>query len=629
MAEFLHPSVSSRIIDNSTVFVTAQGQTALYAAFPAAKGPDNRVQLITSESEFLFYYGAPDFRKYGQTALNVIQWLRNGGVAYCLRILPYAEVTTSGGEVVQTSTHSCYIVEVGCRYSSAMDVPAFGDREVKVRVRTLGDGRGALDAAVERNIRDDDSLKALVLSQPDYAIEEGGIHYRYHPLMVIRGRDRGQEYNKYGVRLEVDSSNDNTYDHRLYQLTLFSSPSNAVEGPFFVALYPEALDRSGGRQHIVDILNRYSNVARAIFSEEGYDAICEYVNPDFSVHKKLDILSLKEREVAIPEAIHQGAVLSSDSADLSPTPEVFHKMGGGSDGVWEDANSREALLYKAYSGGGDFIDVSTGKNIYDTYFSMVLDKKAYPIDLVLDANYPASVKTAMSNFAVNRGDLMAILDVGFTGSPTQALKYRQDTLPVNTFHTAIFVQDFIVFDEYSGGDVRVTPTYFLASKIPQVDIANGIHVPFVGPRRGTVSGFKEMSWAPNPAYREELYKAKLNYVERDVRLTRFNSQSTSQLVNSALSDISHVRTLLRIRRDVENLVADYLFEFNDATTWGQMEYSVNGYLQRWIANRALTTAKGTVYASEYDRQQRIVRVKIELVFTGLIERVMVDLVVNR
>jgi hypothetical protein len=36
-----------------------------------------------------------------------------------------------------------------------------------------------------------------------------------------------------------------------------------------------------------------------------------------------------------------------------------------------------------------------------------------------------------------------------------------------------------------------------------------------------------------------------------------------------------------------------------------------------------------VYASKYDRQQRVVRVKVDVVFTGLIERVMIDLVVNR
>ena len=168
-----------------------------------------------------------------------------------------------------------------------------------------------------------------------------------------------------------------------------------------------------------------------------------------------------------------------------------------------------------------------------------------------------------------------------------------------------------------------------AEKIPGVDREFGIHYPFVGPRRGGIAGFKAMSWNPNEAYKEQLYVAKLNYVEKDSRSTRFGSQSTTQFANSALSDINHVRTLLRIRRDLEALAENFQFEFNDTTTWGQMEYSVNSYLQGWVANRACQSASGSVYASKYDQQQRVVRVKAELVFTGVIERVLIDLVVNR
>lgn len=671
MADFLHPSVSSRIIDNSQVYVTAQGLTVLYAAFPAEQGPDNRIQFISSESEFLFYYGAPNMRKYGQTAYNVVRWLRAGGSAMCVRVLPYIE-KDAFDKPLQQSTYSCYILEIGCKDNSVITpwsagsvvgkddlrrvghviykaeaagttgatapthmngeasdggvVWTFvGGKELKLRTRTLGDGRGALPAAVEKSIRDDKSIAGLILEQPDAAEVDG---FKYHPVLVLRGRDRGEKYNSFGFRFELNDKLDETYQHRLYDLSVYSSASKMDES-FLVSLYPEATTTSGASQFIVDVLENYSNVARCIFSEDGYDAVCDYVNADPVAAKRLDVLTLSERSVSVPETIHVGTTLASGSADLSPTPEIFRPMGGGSDGDWVGPNSLESLLYKAYSGSGDFIDSATGANKYDTYFSDAWDKKAYPFDMVLDANYPLSVKVAMSNFARNRGDFFSILDVGFTGSPGQAIKYRQDQLSLNTFFTAIFVQDFVVSDEFQGSDIQVTPTYFLAEKIPSNDVANGIHWTFVGPRRGSIAGFKSGSWWPNAAYREELYKAKLNYVEKDVRLTRFNSQLTCQFANSALSDISHVRTLLRIRRDIENLVEGYQFEFNDVTTWDSMQYSVNSYMQQWLSNRALESATATVYASAYDRQQRIVRVKVEVVFTGLIERVMVDLVVNR
>lgn len=618
MAEFLHPSVSSRIIDNSVVFVSAQGLTVLYAAFPAEQGPDNRLQFITSESEFLFYYGAPNMRKWGQTAYNVVRWLRAGGSAFCCRVLPYME-KDAADTPLQQSTYACYILEVGLKQDTA------AGKEIKLRHRTLGDGRGALSAAVERAVRDDASLRAVVLQEPDAAEADG---FKYYPLLALRGRDRGDKYNQFGARFELVDGLDETYAHRLYELSLYSSPSK-VEESRTVALYPEAVDISGSSQFIENVLENYSNIARAVFSEDSYDAVCAYINSDPTAAKKLDVLTLQERNVSVPEVLHVDVTFAEGSADLSPTPETYRPFGGGSDGEWVGPNSLESLLYKAYSGSGDFIDEATGANKYDTHFSDAWDKKAYPIDMVLDANYPQAVKVAMSNFARSRGDFFSILDVGFTGSPGQALKYRQDSLTLNTFFSAIFVQDFIVADEFTGTDVRVTPTYYLAEKIPQVDNDFGIHWPFVGPRRGSIAGFKSMSWNPNAAYREQLYKAKLNYVEKDVRLTRFNSQSTTQFVNSALSDINHVRTLLRIRRDLENLAENYQFEFNDLTTWGQLQYSVSSYMQQWVANRALTSATGLVYASEYDRRQRVVRVKAEVVFTGVIERVMIDLVVNR
>ena len=168
MAEFLHPSVSSRIIDNSQVYVTAQGLTLLFAAFPAERGPDNRLQFITSESEFLFYYGSPNMRKYGQTAYNVVRWLRGGGSAICVRVLPYME-EDAADQPLQQSTYAAYILEIGIKSDA-------GGKQMRVRQRTLGDGMGVLPKATELAIRDDASIANILLKAPD-APEADGFSY--------------------------------------------------------------------------------------------------------------------------------------------------------------------------------------------------------------------------------------------------------------------------------------------------------------------------------------------------------------------------------------------------------------------------------------------------------------------
>jgi len=614
--EFLHPNVASRIIDNSVVAISASGGTLLYAAFPAERGPDNQMQLVTSESERAFFYGAPNLRKYGQTAYNVQRWLNAGGQALCFRVLPYRD-KDEALTPIQPSTFACYIVEVGLKTGSP--------KQIKIRVRTLGDGGNPAASVSEGKIRDDASIAAIVLAPPGGAEPDG---FNYWPLMAIRGRDRGAFYNSFGVSLDLMNDFDETFEHRLYRLQIFSSKSR-IEEERIVSLYPEAKDNSGLSQFIVDVLASYSSIARCIFKESSYDAIVAYINSDASVAKKIDIIGLAERNVSPAETLHTTVTVNGSSKDLSPASEIFWPMGGGTDGTWTGPNSLDSLLFKAYSGSGDEIDPTTGNNIYSTNFSAVLDKRAYPVDIMMDANYASAVKVAMANLAASRGDCMALLDIGFTPSPAAAEKYRQNTLNINSYFAAIFGQDFVVFDGEQGTDIRVTPTYFLADKIPNVDKAEGLQVPFVGPRRGEVVGFKTISWAPDEAWKERLYKAGVNYIERDVQGTRFMTQKTSQKVNSALSDIANVRALLQMRRESENISRSYQLEFQNPRSWSGLQYDLSNYNRKWISNSSMRTATTTVYASEYDRQQRIVRVRTEVQFTGFIERIFMDFVVNR
>ena len=146
---------------------------------------------------------------------------------------------------------------------------------------------------------------------------------------------------------------------------------------------------------------------------------------------------------------------------------------------------------------------------------------------------------------------------------------------------------------------------------------------------GALSGFEAINFLPNEAEKENLYKKQINYVERDPKRTNLGSQLTSQTANSALSDLNNVRALLRMVRDVEEMMSDNRFKFNDQITLDDMNYDLNNYLQKWKSNRTCASIAGTVYRSDYDRQQKIARVKIELVFTGIIERIFVDWIVNR
>jgi hypothetical protein len=103
----------------------------------------------------------------------------------------------------------------------------------------------------------------------------------------------------------------------------------------------------------------------------------------------------------------------------------------------------------------------------------------------------------------------------------------------------------------------------------------------------------------------------------------FMGQLTSQKKSTSLSDIPNVRSLLIIRREVENMMEEYSFERPSDTLMKNMTSALNEYLSTWVSNGTCETASGQVTASDYDKKQKLCRVYIELKFTSFLERVII------
>lgn len=971
---YIHPSISSKITDNSHTFVTAQGTTKLFAVFTSEKGEDNVIKMITTPSEFLFHYGEPNIEKHGQTSYNIINWLKAGGGVYALRVLP------------DNAGYSNAIVNIQVKRGQK-EVFDKDNQKVVVPNVTLRPTVTYTDV----NNTSIESLQNDELMREKFDTLDGFENYL---LFAVVPRGRGAGYNDLGFKLTLTNGYDTTYPFRVYNFEVTRLMPNGgmetIEGPFEVALDPDAVTVSGESIFIKNVVETYSNFFNILFNEENYEKLGAIINPN--VHpQKIDFFNGKDRVLAhgvkdtyydeitkMDQHVHFaleeyiGSVpnghiniidtsnkIEDSVSDLdnsyrvkkykesekslyrlkeslgkikkisktsNPYKELVEKLLPsnadlvnkslkesqsklaeikgleaklqallvptdivGEDGEVDPEKEKQqvnlekeinALLFEInvakekiedtrlkavecldYSGimGSDeviiegfsnvekidttlfsiqnynlkFMDISSQiqqlilkfddvnfqniestqiefynellaltnnvimileksdnkekviadqyikevKKSYNTLLKAVeeltdvvalpedieeyipvatnsskellnqlelaikatalevsleriqnieptienvvnlavqvleravknsktidpeelkkiiqkettvvenakqmtyrthiqnydrnvrlkygndgdldtdsrakrkeatdkllirgytgivdnrlLDKKLLPIDMVLDANYSLSVKNAIVQLCDMRSDFMGILDLGFSATPEQTLQYRREKLPVSNFKVALFSQDFIVSDdEFTGRKMKVTPPYFLASKIPQNDDNFGIHWNFVGPRRGTISGFENLSYSPNPEWKEQLYKAQVNYVEQDINRTKFGSQLTSQTIVSALSNINNVRALLRIQRDVERLMEDYQFEFHDSYTLNSAQLALNGYLSQWVSNRACDSINGSVYASEYDRKQKLLRVKVELTFNSIIERIAIDLVVS-
>lgn len=299
----------------------------------------------------------------------------------------------------------------------------------------------------------------------------------------------------------------------------------------------------------------------------------------------------------------------------------------GSDGSFEyqalsnNVERNESIrkeLIKAYSGA-----INTD----------VLNTDLIRFNVIFDARYNNDVKKAITDLArnVRRDFIFFANDAGtnYTVTPEDSLDWRRRDFNIASEFVTIHGQDLTYFDEYTGRDIRFTPTYVLASKLPQLATQHGLHYPLAGTRRGVIDGFKSISWTPDSAYREKLYKAKVNYIQQDSKATRFNSQLTTINSTGAASYVNNMFTTLEIKRGAEDLLVGYQFEFNDDETISTLYTELNNYLSRFTSNRSCESITSDVSSSDYDRAQRILRVSISIKFTGVIERIVLNLDVKK
>lgn len=286
------------------------------------------------------------------------------------------------------------------------------------------------------------------------------------------------------------------------------------------------------------------------------------------------------------------------------------------DGELVTNSTLEQALVKAYNGTTDSIITNINLCVFD---------------MVMDCNYPVPVKDAMNQLSsVIRQDCVTILDMGIsTANAQQAIDMRKNQMNYDTFYTSIFTQHLEITDEWSGKPVKVTPTFFLASKIPLNDTAYSPAVNFVGPNRGVVSGFNNVSWIPTEPEKDQLYRNQINYIERDNIATLFATELTTQTKNTPLTLIHAVRTLLRLRRSMVAVSRSYRSEFATSDVYGLLQTELNEIASSYVLAGGYEYITPVINTSDYDRQQRICRVDVDVAFTDIIERFAFNFIVNR
>ena len=303
---------------------------------------------------------------------------------------------------------------------------------------------------------------------------------------------------------------------------------------------------------------------------------------------------------------------------------------GGTDGLLDGTKFTDAL--KVFWGATDKTTIDGIKDARD----FLENPLPTPIDLLMDAGYPVTVKAAMANFVLSdnadepgiRPDIRAYIDLyDNEHEKDEIAKELPSSLP-NDENVFYFWQSFTISDAVfaDGKDMTVGPSYFLSKIIPANDIANGIQFAAAGTRRAELTDVVKMSENPLPDTKETLFNKHINYAEKDSKGYYFMSQRTSSKLNTALSHINCSRVTCRMVHEINALARDYLFEFNDATTLQNMRSVLNKYITNWIANRTLSY--GEVDVAKNALSDEAVDVTLNIKFTGTIEVISIKLIIE-
>lgn len=107
------------------------------------------------------------------------------------------------------------------------------------------------------------------------------------------------------------------------------------------------------------------------------------------------------------------------------------------------------------------------------------------------------------------------------------------------------------------------------------------------------------------------------------------SQLTTQSKTTALSDLNHVRAMLKIIRSVEELMEGYLFEFANDDTLTRINSALENTLSNWVTNGTCKTCSGTCSQTAIEAENKTAHVTINIVFTDVIEKIIIDINITR
>ena len=507
-------------------------------AFTSDKGPE--AYTVTEGEEFFKLYGDDiSFARHGQPLLQAAVAINAGGTIFAKRIVAedsaiantaiVAEVSTISVQKTDATGKLIYKNAGGTETTDAKDPDTqaantavmIDSANIKYTTRTVAAQADAATAAV--------AVKAKLATEVPTA---GTTLY---PLYCICDVGRGISNKKIRISPDYPTSKSSTYTN--YRLDV-SENGNTLESIEF-AFNPEQTD-GGANVSANSMINNNSKQIKLVQFDSDILDFYAKVN----TITKVDLATLKEYDLlfgADKSGIKLSTVTIADGS-IAMSAAAGIALTSGDNGTFgtapiatEHETAYTSQMAKAFTGG-------YGNEIYD------LDK--YKIDVVVDANYPATVKRAIENFVTFREDCVYFRDLGLGNTTLDAVKTAATTAGLNNKFITTNCTTFDVIDPYSKKQIKVTAGYSL-TKLIVPHFASGRNRPLAGILNGfifsdAIKGTVNFIPVITPSVNEKtaLEDLRINYASYYDNQLVVETCYTSQ---SSLSEFSFVNNILAIQ----------------------------------------------------------------------------------
>lgn len=338
-----------------------------------------------------------------------------------------------------------------------------------------------------------------------------------------------------------------------------------------------------------------------------------------------------------PEGLGAVDLLSIEGQDLKNGNDgSFSDVGSVIPTYEKDEQGRLVLTTKVLT--SDARDEAI-EQVYNQAFQGALDvtvksKRRAPVDLILDANYPLSVKKSMVALAEQRYDAACHLDTNLINNIADLETFYTQISDLRERLISFDAHMFKTTDPITGRVIPVTSTLWLASKIPNHFNVYGNHTPLAGEEYATLSGYQRNSIRPiidadDEEVKELLYdKMRMNYIECIAENTYIRGcQETSQNFWSDLSEENNMLVLLEIKRKIERLAATNRFKWTDPEELRLFQGSCNEIFSSYIGTKC-ATLELVVDANSWEKTRYIVHVYLAISFRKFQKRTIIEIDVN-